>query len=212
VERAATPRPRHATRCIPLGTLALEPIERRKIDRYLDVTKSALLFGGRVLLAEGIAEALLLPVVAKKLVLKDEPEKLRLFRSAVFVPIDGVDFAPYVKLLLTPFDDIRIAHRVVVLTDGDGGNLEPDATLPGVLRKQKLDTIAAALGASEIFDVVINGYSLETELLRAGNSALLKKTYLQLHERSECQFASNRDPHFASNRDPSGCAGLGLSA
>ncbi|MFK3781398.1 ATP-dependent nuclease [Agrobacterium sp. NPDC089420] len=94
-------RPRRETRCIPLSALALNPVERRKVDRYLDVTKSALLFGGRVLLVEGIAEALLLPVIAKKVVLKGEAEKLRLFRSAVFVPIDGVDFEPYAKLLLS---------------------------------------------------------------------------------------------------------------
>lgn len=182
------PRPRRVTRCIPLASLALSPIERRKIDRYLDVTKSAFLFGGRVLLAEGIAEALLLPVIAKKLVLKDEPEKLRLFRSAVFVPIDGVDFEPYAKLLLTPFDEVRIADRLVVLTDGDGGDLNQDQALPGALRKANLEATAAALGAAGLIEVVINDYSLETELVRAGNGALLKTVYLQLHPRSEAKW------------------------
>ncbi|QWG18171.1 AAA family ATPase [Bradyrhizobium sediminis] len=175
---------RRVTRCIPLASLALDPIERRKIDRYLDVTKSAFLFGGRVLLAEGIAEALLLPVIAKKLVLKDDPEKLRLFRSAVFVPIDGVDFEPYTKLLLTPFDEVRIADRLVVLTDGDGGSLEEGEVLPGEVRKAKLNALAAGLGANELIDVVINDYSLETELVRAGNGPLLKDIFLKLHPRS----------------------------
>ncbi len=59
VASSPEPRSRRVTRCIPLGSLAMDPIERRKIDRYLDVTKSAFLFGGRVLLVEGIAEALL---------------------------------------------------------------------------------------------------------------------------------------------------------
>ncbi|WP_027584509.1 AAA family ATPase [Bradyrhizobium sp. Ai1a-2] len=181
---ASESRPRRVTRCIPLARLALDPVERRKIDRYLDVTKSAFLFGGRVLLAEGIAEALLLPIIAKKIILKDDTEKLRLFRSAVFVPIDGVDFEPYAKLLLTPFDEVRIADRVVVLTDGDGGDLEKGEELPGLLRKKNLDTVAAALGAGALIEVVINDYSLETELVRAGNSALLKTVYLKLHPRS----------------------------
>ncbi|CAA7624574.1 ATP-dependent endonuclease [Magnetospirillum sp. SS-4] len=74
---------RRSTRCIPLAQIDLNDFERRKIDRYLDVTKAALLFGGRVLLVEGIAEALLLPVIAEHSTLKDEPEKLRLFRSTV---------------------------------------------------------------------------------------------------------------------------------
>lgn len=179
------PRPRRATRCIPLASLALSQIDRRKIDRYLDVTKSSLLFGGRVLLAEGIAETLLLPVIAKKHVLGGDREKLRLFRSAVFVPIDGVDFEPYAKLLLTPFDEVRIADRLVVLTDGDGGGLAADGQLPGALRKASLEAAASGLGAGGLIEVVINDYSLETELVRAGNGALLKAIYLQLHSRSE---------------------------
>jgi putative ATP-dependent endonuclease of OLD family len=179
------PRPRRATRCIPLASLALSQIDRRKIDRYLDVTKSSLLFGGRVLLVEGIAEALLLPVIAKKHVLGGDREKLRLFRSAVFVPIDGVDFEPYARLLLTPFDEVRIADRLVVITDGDGGDLAADAQLPGSLRKASLEAAASGLGAGGLIEVVINDYSLETELVRAGNGALLKTIYLQLHSRSE---------------------------
>lgn len=177
-------RSRRVTRCIPLGSLALDPIERRKIDRYLDVTKSAFLFGGRVLLVEGIAEALLLPTIAKKHVLQNSPEKLRLFRSAVFVPIDGVDFEPYTKLLLTPFDEIRIADRLIVLTDGDGGDLEEGQESPGKLRKARLKAVAAELSADHLIEIVINDYSLETELVRAGNGPLLKDVYLALHPRS----------------------------
>ncbi len=177
-------RPRRETRCIPLAGLALDPVERRKVDRYLDVTKSAFLFGGRVLLVEGIAEALLLPVMAKKIVLKDDADKLRLFRSAVFVPIDGVDFGPYTKLLLTPFNDVRIADRLVVLTDGDGGEVAEGAMTPGAGRKRDLEATAAGLGAGDLLEVVINDYSLETELVRAGNAALLKEVYVKLHPRS----------------------------
>lgn len=188
VEQATAALPRRVTRCIPLAELTLDAVERRKIDRYLDVTKSAFLFGGRIMLAEGIAEALLLPVIARKLVLKDDIEKLRRFRSAVFVPIDGVDFEPYAKLLLTPFEAVRIADRLVVLTDGDSGNLEAGAEMPGVLRKRSLDDLATALGATELFDVVINDYSLETELVRAGNAALLRTVYLQLHPRSGAKW------------------------
>lgn len=180
----AARQPRRETRCIPLAALALTEVERRKIDRYLDVTKSALLFGGRTLLMEGIAEALLLPVIAKKIVLKDDVEKLRLFRSAVFVPIDGVDFEPYAKLLLTPYGDVRIADRLVVLTDGDGGVVAAGAETPGEARKRRLEATATALGARELLDVIVNDYSLESELMRAGNSATMKTAYLALHPNS----------------------------
>jgi putative ATP-dependent endonuclease of OLD family len=177
-------RPRRVTRCIPLAALALDPVERRKVDRYLDETKSAFLFGGRVLLVEGIAEALLLPVIAKAIVLKDDSDRLRLFRSAVFVPIDGVDFQPYVKLLLSPFNEIRIADRIIVITDGDGGDVAEGAESPGAARKRDLEALAVGLGAGDLLEVVINDYSLETELVRAGNAAVLKEVYLKLHPRS----------------------------
>ncbi|MFY3863770.1 hypothetical protein ACOTJQ_28100 [Achromobacter xylosoxidans] len=127
---------------------------------------------------------MLLPVVAKRFVLKNDAEKLRRFRSAVFVPIDGVDFEPYVKLLLSSVKDVCIADRLVVLTDGDGGGLAPGEGAPGALRKKSLDGIAVELKASAIFEAVISDYSLESELVRSGNGALMRESYLKLHPRS----------------------------
>ncbi len=223
--------PRRATRCLPLANMALKPLDRRKVDRYLDVTKAALLFGGRVLLVEGIAEALLLPTIAKHHVLKDHPDKLRLFRSAVFIPIDGVDFAPYVTLLMTEVNGARIADRVVVMTDGDKGlkldNDEADADegmtveqtaattddapkeaaemggeaseeandddvndklIPGQRRKIRLEGLVGGLGAADYFAAITSTYSLESELIEAGNAALLEKAYLELHPRSKTKW------------------------
>jgi putative ATP-dependent endonuclease of OLD family len=217
---------RRSTRCIPLSLMPLDALERRKVDRYLDVTKAALLFGGRVLLVEGIAEALLLPAIAKHHTLKEYPDQLRLFRSTVFVPIDGVDFSPYATLLLTSVNGARIADRVVILTDGDKGTGDSDddddddeelpsdtaeevlagpaseqdtavvsvgddaadaeeRPIPGEMRKAALMSLASSLGASEHLAAVTSIYSLETELLEAGNSAILRKAYLTLHPRSK---------------------------
>lgn len=190
---------RRATRCLPLAQLALEPKARRKVDRYLDVTKAAILFGGRVLLLEGVAEALLLPAIAKHVVLKDQPDKLRLFRSSVFVPIDGVDFEPYVRLLLSPVNEARIADRVVVVTDRDPeepAEAKPDAAPSnapsreplapaGERRASALETVAGELGAGDHLAVFINSVSLESELLAAGNADVMKTAYLALRPRSE---------------------------
>lgn len=223
--------PRRATRCLPLAKMTLKPLDRRKVDRYLDVTKAALLFGGRALLVEGIAEALLLPTIAKHHVLKDYPDKLRLFRSAVFIPIDGVDFAPYVTLLMTEVDGARIADRVVVMTDGDKGlkldddedNADDGTTVerttpiaidaavedvgtggdaaeeedgddaddkltPGERRKFLLDALVGGLGAADYFAAITSTYSLESELIEAGNADLLEKAYLELHPRSKTKW------------------------
>lgn len=181
--------PRRESRTIPLARLDLTDYDSRKIDRYLDVTKSAILFGGRVLLVEGIAEALLLPVIAKHHVLRNRQSDLRVFRSAVFVPIDGVDFLPYAKVLLTSFNGVRIADRLVIVTDGDRQSTDAGLDTPGTKRKAELDALARDRQASEAMDVIVNTYSLETELVAAGNADIMKEPYLKLHPRSEVKWS-----------------------
>ncbi len=114
-------------------------------------------------MVEGIAEALLLPVIAKKYVLKNRAADFRKFRSAVFVPIDGVDFVPYAKALLLAHDGVRIADRVVIVTDGDKHTAEDGLTAPGDKRKSALEKLAVDHDAADILDVFVNTYSLETE-------------------------------------------------
>jgi len=179
---------RPESRCIPLAKLDLTDPDRRKIDRYLDVTKSAVLFGGRVLLVEGIAEALLLPVIARHYVLKDRPAEFRIFRSAVFVPIDGIDFLPYAKALLSPFNGVRIADRLVIVTDGDKHTVETGEESPGEKRRSELRLLATAKSATDVLDVIVNTYSLETELVTACNAAYMKEVYLVLHPRSAAKW------------------------
>ncbi len=180
--------PRPESRCIPLAKLDLTDPDRRKIDRYLDVTKSAVLFGGRVLLVEGIAEALLLPVIAKHYVLQNRPAEFRIFRSAVFVPIDGVDFLPYAKALLSSFNGVRIADRLVIVTDGDKHTTNTGEESPGEKRRSELRSFAMAKNAADILDVIVNTYSLETELVNAGNAAYMKEVYLKLHPQSAAKW------------------------
>lgn len=177
--------PRQETRSISLAELLPDDKERRKIDRYIDVTKAAFLFGGRIFLVEGIAEALLLPVLAEKIVLKDDETGLRRFRSTTFVPIDGVDFEPYVKLLITPLNGIRIADKVVIVTDGDGPQTLKNGLTAGANRKRKYDEIAKDVSAATICKTYINDYSLETEILTAGNEKILKAAYIKIHPQSE---------------------------
>lgn len=184
----AKPPTRPESRCIPLAKLELTNTDRRKIDRYLDVTKSAVLFGGRVLLVEGIAEAILLPVIAKHHVLKERPADFRVFRSAVFVPIDGIDFEPYAKALLSPYDGVRITDCLVIVTDGDQHTIDDGKESPGERRGSRLRALAKAKSAVDILNVSVNTYSLETELVAAGNAACMKDVYLNLHSGSATKW------------------------
>jgi putative ATP-dependent endonuclease of OLD family len=180
-EPGAAP-PAMATVSIPISGLGLDAPMIRKVSRYLDVTRSALLFGNRALLVEGVAEALLMPVLARKCVLNMDPHALQRFRGAVVVAIDGVDFAPYVHILLRPCAGATIADRVVVVTDAD-----PDS--PGN-RKADLDTLAAGWGVSDRLRVMTNAVTLEHELFAAGNAILLREVFLALHRESAERWAT----------------------
>jgi len=169
-----------ATVSVPIAKLNLPLKTLNKINRYLDVTRSALLFGSRAILVEGIAEALLLPVIAQRLVLQNDPNGWLRFKGTVIVPIDGVDFCPYVNILLRAHNGVRIANRVIVVTDAD----------PAVRgdRKANLEGLATRLGASSALDVVVNQCTLEHEIFAAGNEAFLKKVFLKLHRGSRADW------------------------
>lgn len=113
------------TAAVPVNEIPFAEHEAAKLDRYLDITKSAMLFGSRVILVEGLAEALLIPAFAD-LVLSSLPEAEQrrakaVFRGTCIVSVDGVDFTPYLRVLLVEAGGVRIADRVVVITDQDPG-------------------------------------------------------------------------------------------
>lgn len=174
--------PIHRTVSVPIAALGLSASTLAKVSRYLDVTRSALLFGNRALLVEGIAEALLLPTIAKYHVLRNDPHSWQRFRGSVLVPIEGVDFAPYVEVLLRQSGGTTVADCVVVVTDAD----------PNVLgnRKADLEAQAASWGAAAKLSVFTNSVTLEHELFNAGNQALLKTAFLALHPRSEDRWTN----------------------
>jgi len=173
---AAAPGPTSHTVAVPVSRLGINGKMLEKISRYLDVTRSALLFGNRSMLVEGIAESLLLPAIAQHIAFKNDKPALSRFKGAVLVPIEGVDFRPYVEILLRPHGGARIADRVVVITDAD-------PTVQGN-RKADLEQFAAEVGATAALSVFTNQDTLEHELMIAGNEAFLKAVFLALHPNS----------------------------
>ena len=139
------------------------------------------------MLVEGIAEALLLPVIAKYHAFPGNEEKYRRFRAATFVAIDGVDFDPYVKILLTPFNSTRICERLVLITDGDKSN-QTGAQLPGQKRKDQLERVARYREASDNLTVEVSTYTLESELIEAGNEQIMESAFLELYRDSKSSW------------------------
>ncbi|MET9664981.1 AAA family ATPase [Streptomyces sp. NPDC006475] len=112
---------RRKTHALPLAKLALADNERRKINQYLDATRAGLLFARRVLLVEGIAEAVLLPVIARHCVFQgeDQAKQRRDFHGVTIINVGSVDFAPYITLLLSTVNGCRLLDKLTVITDGD---------------------------------------------------------------------------------------------
>lgn len=183
----------YESKAIPLAGIDLKGTQA-KLNRYLNATRSAMLFGPRVLLVEGIAEALLVPVFARHILHRPSAPALfaleedggdaearqlqqhqraawSRFVATTLVPIDGVDFEPYVRVLLSAHDGSRISERVAVVTDDD-----PHA--PGD-RMKTLTELAVELGATDRLQVFVAHPTLEPELMRAGpaNQSLVQDAY-----------------------------------
>jgi len=78
---------------VPTRDAKLEPAEVRDLERYLDATRSNLLFARKVMLVEGPAELFLIPPLLKQV------KGIDLEREGISViPIYGVHFDVYAKL------------------------------------------------------------------------------------------------------------------
>ena len=177
-----------STRATALSSLGLAPAARRKIDRYLTSTRAALLFARDVILVEGVAEMLVLPALASfhltgSDLSEDEVKKrVRQFRSATIISVEGVDFEPYLQLLLAG-EHPRV-DRVVVVTDHDH-------TGAGEVRKTTYETNFAQAHADGRLHVTVGGTTLEAELFReTGNEQLLKDAFTVLHPKSDHHWNS----------------------
>lgn len=96
----------------------LDPKEVSDLERYLDATKSTLLYARKVMLVEGPAEFFLIPALLKA------TQNIDLDRLGIsVVPIYGVHFDVYTKL----FSSTGLPKRCAVVTDGD--LLPDDATI-----------------------------------------------------------------------------------
>jgi putative ATP-dependent endonuclease of the OLD family len=90
---------------------------KRYVHRFLDATKSNMLFADRVIFVEGIAEQLLLPCFAAYL----ESEELLTNSHTAIISVDSRTFKHFLKLFLyKPLPDNHCLRRkVVCITDAD---------------------------------------------------------------------------------------------
>jgi putative ATP-dependent endonuclease of OLD family len=170
---------------IALRKCLLQEDERKFLQRFLDVTKCQLFFAKRVVLVEGIPEALLLPVLAKI-------KGYDLDKSAVeIVNVGGTAFQPFAKLFNSEDAGKRLEIRCALITDGDedaGNNISPRAEKAKDLEGVELRTFIAKK-------------TFEHELYMSGNGKILTSTYKELHPNTYVRSADDLVEKLRQNKD-----------
>ncbi|MBG9329243.1 AAA family ATPase [Corynebacterium belfantii] len=165
---------------VDFGTGKTRANSIRKINQYLDATRSELLFARQVILVEGISEAVLLPAIAERVLDKD-PQRLRKFKACTTIIVGSVDFGPYIKLLThSSSNQQSIVEKLVLLTDED----------PNMGESANSVTRGSECEGNDRFRRVVSPWTLEVSLLGDANENgdLLKIAYLQQRSRSEARW------------------------
>ncbi|TBY02084.1 ATP-dependent nuclease [Rhizobium laguerreae] len=149
----------------PLSAPLLMPADRNDLERYLDATKSNLLFARRVMLVEGAAEQILLPPLVKRVLGIDmEREGISL------VAIHGVHFRPFTRL----FSPDCLPKRCAIVADADlGPNFVPQGDDP--VTNPNLVSLHGPYVRS-----FVGATTFEREITLRGNLAMLVQTASEL--------------------------------
>ncbi len=146
----------------------LEPKQLAYLRRFLDVTKASLLFARAVILVEGVAEQLLVPVIAERIGRPLAPN------GVAVINVGGVAFPPFTDL----FAPDRLPYRLAVISDSDS---QPTADeMEG--EAPELSPRAAALQAraGDNIAVCLADRTLEWDLAAAGNTPAMLKALAQV--------------------------------
>jgi putative ATP-dependent endonuclease of the OLD family len=146
----------------------LEPKQLAYLRRFLDVTKASLLFARAVILVEGVAEQLLVPVVAERIGRPLPPN------GVAVINVGGVAFPPFTDL----FAPDRLPYRLAVISDSDS---QPSADeMKG--EAPELSPRAAALKAraGDNIAVCLADRTLEWDLAAAGNTPTMLEALAQV--------------------------------
>lgn len=151
---------------IYIPSKGLEEKEIRKITRFLDVTRLPILFAKNVMLVEGDAELILIPVMLKV--------KYGIDLNKYGISIVSMDSC-FFDLIAVLFDDFRIKKKCAILTD-----LDKDYTEDGkYIRRERLSYVRVGRMIKKFENnkwvkIFSNDYTFEIEFYK-DNTVILKK-------------------------------------
>lgn len=171
----------------PLRTCGLPEASSQFINRWLDVTKSNLLFSSGVILVEGIAEQMIIPALAK-IVLKDQKEGRKNLEDLGIstINLNGIYFKHFMQLycnISQPDDteEIAFAESIPVRCAGIT-DLDPPKTIkkkaPELEEKEVSEDFLPYEG--NILDGTNHAIDLVSSINKSANSRLYVSKYKTL--------------------------------
>ncbi|MBY1012091.1 AAA family ATPase [Pseudomonas aeruginosa] len=168
----------------------LSPTEIGNVQRYLDAVRSNLLFAKSVILVEGDAEEILIPVLFKKV--------LGLSLDELGISLINIRSTGFKNVAML-FHDLRIRRRCSIITDLDTAFIDTTPMVgdsqseenfkakclasqkAGAARKLELDTFAAA---NAWLSVHYATHTFEVDFIAAGNSHVVKKVVSSVYSQA----------------------------
>ena len=151
------------------------PVEsKRHLRKFLDTTKAQLFFANGVLLVEGVAEAIIIPILAKKFL----DQEIDLCKCGIeLVNIGGVAFNHFGLLFNNDDERKRLLSKCAIITDSDpkdDGNISERAQKAKDLEKHNLKVCLAP-------------HTLEHDLFEQSerNKTIMREVYRKLHPRTD---------------------------
>lgn len=148
---------------------------RKYLRKFLDTTKSQMFFASGSILVEGIAEAILLPILSRKFL---NPRKIDLEKHGIeIVNIGGIAFEHFAKLYNHNDERKRLFSRCAIITDSDPTaeqELSDRAIIARALKKNNLEvTLATNTFEHDLFET--------TE----ANKAIMREVYRKMHPNTQ---------------------------
>lgn len=147
---------------------------KRHLRKFLDTTKAQLFFANGVLLVEGVAEAIIIPILAKKFL----TEKIDLCKRGIeLVNIGGVAFNHFGLLFNNDDERKRLLSKCAIITDSDpkaNGDISDRAQKAKDLEKHNLKVCLAP-------------HTLEHDLFEQSerNKTIMRGVYRNMHTQTD---------------------------
>ena len=148
---------------------------RKYLRKFLDTTKSQMFFASGAILVEGIAEAILLPILSRKFL---NPRKIDLEKHGIeIVNIGGVAFEHFAKLYNHDDEKKRLFSKCAIITDSDptaDNAISDRAAIAQGLKKNYLEvTLATNTFEHDLFET------------SDANKIIMRTVYRRMHPNTQ---------------------------